>query len=440
MRRRMNRLSFKQKLSCYIIGIGLIFAILVAIGVFFYNQNALIKKEQTSLLQHIKIYQNQITTIFTFNQDIAASIATEPSIIEYLKTIKTNPNFEPYQQYDTKTNSYVEISTTAILRRLIRYNIGNNYDIIYILAPNGEALVSTDPSLLGNNYAFRNYFQKAINGTPDIYMSIGVTTQKPGYYFSYPIYDENEIIIGVAVVKQSNQYIDNIFKLHAHENDENMFLTDEFGVVFSSNNDEYNYKSLGILNENEKQTINTAKKFNNLDIQPIYPIPFSKLLTQVKEPTVINDLTDAPTINKQIIVGIPVENTNFYLIFDKSHSVFAAQSFQFSLYVSIFIVLLGLSALTTISFLINRFMQPFFELRSGMRIYSQGNHEYRFPLHGDKDISEFGVAFNDMADKNKRLYQELQSKLSKLKRTNQVLIGREKKMIEMKKIIKKINS
>ena len=63
--------------------------------------------------------------------------------------------------------------------------------ICYLLAPDGETIASsnhqTPKSLIGNNYSFRPYFKKAILGHPTIYLALGITTHKRGFYFSSPV-------------------------------------------------------------------------------------------------------------------------------------------------------------------------------------------------------------------------------------------------------------
>jgi|GEM_PF-1762400 methyl-accepting chemotaxis protein len=432
----MKKIGLKTKISVNVIGVGLVFAILGAILVFFYSQNELINQEKTFLLDRVKIYQEQISTIFDFNQDVVKTIAQEPAIVEYLRMVKQSPNFTPYEQYDANTNSYVEISTGAMLRRLIMYNIGEHYDIIYLLDTSGNAIVSTNASLLGNNYAFRDYFTQAMAGKSAIAMAIGVTTKKPGYYFSYPVLDKNGQILGVAVVKQSNQYIDKVFSGNGHAGVESVMLTDDYGVVLSSNNKEYVYRSLGELSAINREQLIKDRKYENTTITPIYSTISGDTLSQIKSAMILNDYYSSITTADRLIAVMPIAETGFFLVFDKDLKSYVQKSYALSLYISIFIVILGLASLLTISWLLSLFLKPFYRLKDGIAVYTQGNREYRFSETGDKEIVEFGQVFNQMADRNKKLYQDLQRKVEKLNRVNEVMIGREKKMIELKNKLK----
>lgn len=90
-------------------------------------------------------------------------------------------------------------------------------DIVYLMNRAGTVTASTtfgdNPSLQGNNYAFRPYFQEAMQGRKMLYPAIGITTHKRGIYYSAPVYDPDtagtgEHIAGVLVVKMGTEEID----------------------------------------------------------------------------------------------------------------------------------------------------------------------------------------------------------------------------------------
>ncbi len=56
-------------------------------------------------------------------------------------------------------------------------------------------------SFVGNNYAFRPYFQDAVRQSSGRYFAVGVTTGIPGYFLSHAVRDDNGVVLGVLVVK-----------------------------------------------------------------------------------------------------------------------------------------------------------------------------------------------------------------------------------------------
>ena len=65
--------------------------------------------------------------------------------------------------------------------------------MIYVMNENGDTVVSsnwrTEQSLIGENYAFRPYFQDAKEGKAGSYYTVGFKTRKPGFFISYPVLD-----------------------------------------------------------------------------------------------------------------------------------------------------------------------------------------------------------------------------------------------------------
>ena len=85
-----------------------------------------------------------------------------------------------------------------------------NASIIYLMNSEGDTVACTpygvngSKTLIGKNYKFRPYFQKAIKGQSDIYLALGVTTNKRGVYYSAPVYDQSkENVVGVLVIKKA---------------------------------------------------------------------------------------------------------------------------------------------------------------------------------------------------------------------------------------------
>jgi PAS domain S-box-containing protein len=82
----------------------------------------------------------------------------------------------------------------------------------------------TDASLIGTNYAERDWFRANQAGKPGMQYAMGKTTYLPGLYFSSPVI-QNGHFSGAVVVKLN---VENLSFLTAQTN---AYLTDEFGVV-----------------------------------------------------------------------------------------------------------------------------------------------------------------------------------------------------------------
>ncbi len=143
---------------------------------------------------------------------------------------------------------------------------------LFVMSANGETLASSnwsEPlSFVGQNYAFRPYFRRAMAGESGEFFAIGVTTGQPGYFMSAPIHGPQGIV-GVAVVKVD---LDRL-QLDWAEGGENVIVRDENGVIFLSSLPAWKYHSLGVLDEAAMAQIRARRQYNNM---PIPALPFKR--------------------------------------------------------------------------------------------------------------------------------------------------------------------
>jgi len=112
------------------------------------------------------------------------------------------------------------ISTNARLLNVLRYDKSSRVEDAnhflqavtaatgasdaYLLNRQGLTIAASNwklpRSFLGKNFSFRPYFTAAIKGDAGRYFALGTTSLKRGYYFSHPVYLDDEIT-GVVVVK-----------------------------------------------------------------------------------------------------------------------------------------------------------------------------------------------------------------------------------------------
>jgi PAS domain S-box-containing protein len=117
-------------------------------------------------------------------------------------------------------------------------------------------------SFVGQNYAFRPYFQHAIKGDPTTflgYMALGVTSGKRGIYYSHSVYgDGQDSPIGVAVIKARINPMEREF---VKDYEGIVMLTDPHGIVFISNRNEWILQTLSELSREEITQIKRYRQF-----------------------------------------------------------------------------------------------------------------------------------------------------------------------------------
>jgi len=120
----------------------------------------------------------------------------------------------------------------------------------------GDVVISLDENFYNNNYSFRPYFYKALNGETVVYPALGVTTNVRGIYLSIPLY-ENEEIMYVIVIKLNMENIEE--KLYLY--DEKIYVTSPEGVIFSTNQEKALFKYVYNKTENEIRKIEESKQY-----------------------------------------------------------------------------------------------------------------------------------------------------------------------------------
>ncbi len=117
--------------------------------------------------------------------------------------------------------------------------------IVYVINPKGDVIDSTTfdqgKTLIGDNYSFREYFVEAMKGASYTFTALGVATKKRGIYYSSPILNDDNQVIGVLVIKLDAEAIDrNLSQLN-----ETIYVVDSRNFIFATNKSQDILKPLG---------------------------------------------------------------------------------------------------------------------------------------------------------------------------------------------------
>lgn len=123
---------------------------------------------------------------------------------------------------------------------------------------------SDDKPFVGREFSFRPYFQAAIEGKLGRYFALGTTSQKRGYFFSYPV-ELRGNIIGVIVVKIDLNEIENDW----NEALTDLLVTDEDGVIFISTRPEWKFRTLTQLTESARGRIIDSRRYGDSLLGPL---------------------------------------------------------------------------------------------------------------------------------------------------------------------------
>lgn len=162
-------------------------------------------------------------------------------------------------------------------QRLERLNAAAGSNVLYLLDAQGATLAASNwrdwSSFVGNNYAFRPYFQDAVRQSSGRYFAVGVTTGIPGYFLSHAVRDENGVVLGVLVVKLELEELQREWAGQAGV----LLVADSYSVVILSNRPEWRFRALEALNEQAHAELVEVRKYAE---QALQPLP-SQLLRQI---------------------------------------------------------------------------------------------------------------------------------------------------------------
>lgn len=148
---------------------------------------------------------------------------------------------------------------------LDHFNRAFGLDVCYLIDNKGNTIASSNrtarDSFVGRNYAFRPYFQEAIQGMPTVYMALGVTSKKRGIYCSYPVFATGrKNPVGVVVLKAATGFIE---KQLQQPFDGAAALIDPQGVVFIANRPDWDFRTLWKISPERAAEIARTRQFGD---------------------------------------------------------------------------------------------------------------------------------------------------------------------------------
>ncbi|MDG9759929.1 ATP-binding protein [Pseudomonas sediminis] len=157
----------------------------------------------------------------------------------------------------------------ALNQRLERLNAAAGSTVLYLLDAQGETLVASNwrdwSSFVGNNYAFRPYFQNAVRDGGARYFAVGVTTGIPGYFLSHVVRDDKGELLGVLVVKLELEDLQREWVGQPGV----LMVADSYQVVILSNKPIWRFRALQPLDEQARAELVEVRRYAEQALQPL---------------------------------------------------------------------------------------------------------------------------------------------------------------------------
>ena len=131
---------------------------------------------------------------------------------------------------------------------------------IYLLDTTGLTIAasnwSSERTFKGQNYKFRPYFRRAMQGGLGVYYALGSRSLKRGFYFSSPVIEEKDIV-GVVTVKVDPETLEHNWQ----KDEETILFTDRDGVIFMSNRPNLLFRALHPIPPERLSEITESKRY-----------------------------------------------------------------------------------------------------------------------------------------------------------------------------------
>lgn len=294
-----------------------------------------------------------------------------------------------------------------------------DYDAVFVMDKDGNCLASTDPTFIGRNYSFRDYFKKAIKGqgAAPVSLLVGSTTGRPGLFFAHSIRSDRGEILGVAVlkIKGSNIWkIVNSIRVNSHVR---AFLIDENGIVITHPNNSFLYRSLGELSTDIQ---NKLKAENAYGREQISSLELPELASSMVGATQMGNVSYYSPIEKthQIAGFSPLESEAWVLGVNKPREIFEAPMRAMIWQNGCFVLLVGGTSALVSFLLSNQLVKSIRALIKAGQALQQGNFQPELLAAASRsqdDLGKLACVFLQMADEIDRREQKLKLQVQELR-------------------------
>jgi phosphoserine phosphatase RsbU/P len=309
------------------------------------------------------------------------------------------------------------------VQRKIDLTVASNPDFASILIDNADGICisATSANMVGEDYNFREYFQRARAGERFISsMLVGSTSNVPGVYFSAPVIapsvsvEKTKTVCGVVVLKLDGRSIWKLIdSVHVGERGYAM-LSNADGVVTAHPNKKLLYHSFAPLPAERITAIDprtqwNVETINSLDLPELMSVlrtakmhgtqSFTQALTDDnsggREPWIAGY---APVHERDWVISIVQPMTEF-------NQPIAAMVRQ-----QMWIVLVvGLLAVALALWQARRTVRPVLAVTDAANQLARGDFEIRAPKSSDDEIGQLAHAFNEMVPQLKERVDMQQS-------------------------------
>ena len=247
---------------------------------------------------------------------VAQLLADSRNLADY---VGTDDDFVGYLAHPTAAG------TKAILTKL-QGLVKANQDIQFtmVMTPAGDAIVATDPAVMGKNFRFREYFKQAIEGRP--YMTgivVGSVAGAAGFFYSRPVFGPDGTILGAVVMRIKAEPVAKILESAQRGQERQPFLVDGDGVIVWHPDEKQMFRSLAPLSEEQQARIAADQRFRRPRVESLNQGRLARAMVGATQPG--NESYYSAISQREEIAGFaPVPGHDWVVGVSESRDTFVA--------------------------------------------------------------------------------------------------------------------
>ena len=340
-----------------------------------------------------------------------------------MQTIRTEaqlPNLVQYAASSDIERENMAATTTETLNILMQKN--ENIASYALLDLQGNVLIDTDETNIGMNEANLDTFNLAIqNGGPSMSnVEMAPINGAPSLYFSAPIIENGNIIVGVLRARYHADILQTIIETSNGRGGSN-----SFAVLFDENHihlahgtaPETIFTSVVPLDDTTFEYLKQTRRLPNQTKEETFlDLPDLDIYLQQSQNSesgvVYFDATDIATGNEvNRVVVINLENPSWLLAFFQPKDIFLEPVEQLQNNTIFFSLLSGFGTVFFAVVLSQILALPILKLNEGAQEISRGNLDTRVDIGTDDEIGTLANSFNNMASQLENMVGSLEQQV-----------------------------
>jgi C4-dicarboxylate-specific signal transduction histidine kinase len=308
--------------------------------------------------------------------------------------VGTDDDFVAFLQKPTKAGTEATLSK---LNGLIKSNPDIQFTMV--MDPAGNAIVATDPAVMGKNFKFREYFKTAMEGRPFMTgIIVGSVAGAAGVFYSRPVFDSAGKVIGAVVMRIKADPIGRMLANTKVGNDRLPFLVDEDGVIVWHPDERMMFKSLTPLGKDVLDEIVADQRFRRKTIETINQPWLAKAMVGAKQPGNVTYFSNV-TQREEIAGYAPVPGHNWTVGVSESRDYFAAPLDRLFQNTLVSVGLAGAVFLLLAMVFARSIVRPIQQLTAAAHALKAGDYDRaNIAVRSNDEVGQLARTFNVMID------------------------------------------